>query len=393
MIALHLYGRLARAGGFLMDLTPYALDWQRSSRVIGGYWSGSFTITDMGWADMMAFFNSYLGCRIVERTFGHVSWEGIVYEMSLLQGGREYRRTLAPEWWHNRVKVLYTSEYGVASDVAWSEDADASDEYGQMDYLITLGGSTVNAATALRDRHLGEFAWPRSRLSGGLEFGGTARQSAPDALEVTVAGFWSTLNWRYYETTASDTASALISTLVAASEFVTAGRVETNSLATRVDVGSNARKVGELIEEIVGQGDASGNLWQGGVYADRQLVYEQAPTTVTRYLVDGQLVELDGSPVIPSLVKPGFLLKSMDAAARLQPGGASVWDDPGVGYVDEVEFARPNGLRLKLSGQEESLALAAERLENIVRPGPPLGGGEEPIPGPPKIPRIGRMGR
>lgn len=359
MISLGLYQRVPRGTGLIQALDGVALGWKRTTRAIGGYWTATFTVRPdvLGWVGLAEAFDSWLGCRVVESTAGMTTWEGLVYELRLLSGGREYLRTLAPEWWHNRVQVVYREVGGGQATIAWSENADSSDEYGEMNYLLSLPETTSNAATAARDRHLKEFAWPRTRLVGGLAWGAGSSQAGADALAVTVAGYWATLNWRYTAASSSDTASALVTTLVGTSELVTAGRIETNSLAARTDCG-NPQRTGDLIEDLARQGDASGNVWRCGVYGGRKVDYDQAPTAVSHYLSAGRLVEISGAEVLSSTLRPGFLLRDLDAPLRLtRAGTASAWDDPAVAYVDEVEYTYPDGLRLKVYDQEESLAV------------------------------------
>lgn len=117
MIALWLAERAAgNPAGYVSDLTPYALNWQRSIRAIGGFWTGDFTIgaDTMSRADMETFFASALGRHVIENTLGMTTWEGEIVEMILTKGGLAYRITMAPEHWHNKVKVMYT--YPTLSD-------------------------------------------------------------------------------------------------------------------------------------------------------------------------------------------------------------------------------------------------------------------------------------
>jgi hypothetical protein len=304
---------------------------------------------------MAHFYDQWLGMRLVEKTLGITSWEGIVYEMRLVVNGVEYIRSLDPELWHNKMKVVYSDDTGARQTVAWSENTDSSDEFGEAQYILTLGGSTSVAATALRNRHLLEHGWPRSRMvSGGLRAG--SRSGDEDGLHVTVAGFWATLNWRYREANISDSAYNAAVTLIGASEFLSIGRAEANGLSLYLESEPIPQRLGDLLEEVIGQGDSNDNVWQGGIYADRELTYEQAPTSVTHYLRGGGLVDAAGTPVVLGLVEPGFLLLNADAPTGGQPpGSSSPWDDPRVAYVDEVEFIAPNQLQLRLHGTEEGL--------------------------------------
>jgi hypothetical protein len=191
-------------------------------------------------------------------------------------------------------------------------------------------------------------------VSGGLRAG--SRSGDEDGLHVTVAGFWATLNWRYREANISDSAYNAAVTLIGASEFLSIGRAEANGLSLYLESEPIPQRLGDLLEEVIGQGDSNDNVWQGGIYADRELTYEQAPTSVTHYLRGGGLVDAAGTPVVLGLVEPGFLLLNADAPTGGQPpGSSSPWDDPRVAYVDEVEFIAPNQLQLRLHGTEEGL--------------------------------------
>lgn len=360
-MSLHLYQRPARGSAHLADLTPMAAGWRRSSRAVGGFWDGEFSTANLTRAEMIDFFDSYLGCAVTELgPGGMVAWEGLVWEMRLMLDGVEYQRTLAGEWWHNRIECYYQDTVGGRQVLTWAENTDASAEYGQMEHILSLAGATTAAATALRDRHLLEYAWPRSRMVGGLAMG--RKRRAEDSLRVTCAGFWATLGWRHLATTTTAAANVQVGTLVAASQFVTAGRVEINGLSVLVDGSNVPVRLNDALEDIIEQGDATPAVWQGGVYAGRKFVYESAPTSAAYILRDGYLLDLSGGEVDPALLLPGFLLRNAGAAPVAQPPGtSSVWDDPRIAYVDEVEYG-PDGLKLHLYGTEESLAVLSAQM-------------------------------
>jgi hypothetical protein len=49
--------------------------WRRSSKRIGGYWLGSFSVTEMTPGAMAHFYDQWLGMKLVEKTLGITSWE------------------------------------------------------------------------------------------------------------------------------------------------------------------------------------------------------------------------------------------------------------------------------------------------------------------------------
>lgn len=468
---LNLFSRLTRSTtgiAYPGDFTALARNWERSSAAIGGYLLGSFELTqeDLTLRELKALYGTTLGCRLEEVTFGMVSWEGLLYEFRFVDQGREHRRTLDPEWFHNYVNVFYSypaaddseqgnltynpggndafqddgqdfsewetlagdaafsisvtnsdetvawgflagaftttnandsiyvytdegltsagwngdysgktpSSYEVSSvalkggrlNTGWASNEDSKDEYGRAEYIMTLGGTAPEAATSMRDRELAEFAWPRSRkVGGGSRDPEDTGRPEPAVLEVSVAGYWVTLNWRYQRTRLMRPASDLITYLLGQSEFVTAGRIETNSMRTKVDTDPIPVRRGDAIQDVILDGDLENHIWQGGVYAGRTFVYEQAPTTVEFYeRADGVLVDKARVPVVPTLMKPGVLLMDETAPTGGQPAGTSnVWDDPRVGYVQEVRFTAPNGLEYRIMDEEESQTALQRKIE------------------------------
>lgn len=370
-VTLELHPRATRSTGansltFLGDLTAVAQGWRRSSRAIGGYWLGSFILSqeDMTRAELQEFYNLNIGCRLVERTFGMKSWEGYIAEMRYTQDGSEFGISLWPETFCNRVVVYYSDDVGSRQVTAQADNADSQAEFGACTRRVSVAGTTAAGATALRDRILAEYAWPRSRERGSLAITGEALSPVPDQLEVTVAGYWGTLNWGYRATSGTDAASTLVSALVGASEFVTAGRVETNALSVRIDCYPLPRRRGDLIEEVTQQGDSSGNLWKCGVYSGRELVYEQAPAVARYQHRAGELLDITGAPVVLSMMEPGFLVHNANAPVGwAQPGVSSAWDDPQVSYCDEIEFIAPDELLLKFGPEDQGVSLIEKRVQ------------------------------
>lgn len=366
MHSLAVFGRPTGNEAFRGELTAAAHDWRRTTRALGGFWLGSFSLSaqDFTRRELFDFYESSIGYVVREYAAGGLlTWEGIVTEMRLLTDGAEFMLSLRPKWWHNNIKVIYRSIVdGSRQTITWTENTDASDEFGEMQLLIALPATTSAAATAKQGVELGHFAWPRSRPVNSLAFAGS-RRVTPDRLLVRCAGFWHTMNWLYQETNLTDTADDIITTLVGNSEFVTAGRIETNTLSTYVEASPNPVRLGTAIEGITAQGDASLNLWECGVYDRRELVYEQSPSSIDYYIRGPDLVDKAGSDVLPPLLKPGFLVYNSAAPVAVgRPGTASVWDDPQVGYVDQVEFIAPDGLRLRLYDEEETTTILGEQI-------------------------------
>lgn len=372
MITLQLFDRPGRAVTYSpFPLGWYAQNWVQSTRAVGGFWQATFSVGGPR-ALLLSFFERWLGRMVRARYAGHVCWEGLIWELRLVVDGVEYTQTLDGEWFHNEVTVFFSSGIGARESTTTAVDTDSQAEFGEVQKYLSLGGATAGGADALRDRHMAEFGWPRSRMTGGIALGKTPRA---DGLYVTCAGFWATLNWRYRTTTITDTASAAITTLVGASEFVTAGTIATNALSVRVDATPNPVGLGEAIRRVAELGDASANVWQVGVYAGRALEYQAAPQTPTYFLRGRRLLDAAGREALAPLLKPGFLVHNGDMPGSWSPPGGAAWDDPRVAYVDEVEYARDTGLlTLSLYGEEESVLTVATQLRYGVTPGALSGG-------------------
>ena len=334
---------------------------------IGGYHLGKFAIKNRGVQELTDFYNTWIGMKIVEKTFGMTSYEGIIWQLDLIKNGVNYRRTLNPKYWHNRVKVKYTDENGSPSGIAWSENTSSSEIYGVMEYFISIGPTVSSAATALRDSELTAYAWPISRTIGSVDVSQIKPSSSNDGLYITTAGFMATANWKLSEVKSTTApASTILSGLVGLTEFISSGRIETNSMLTRYEGNIIPQRVGDLIKIVIKQGDSSGNIWRGGVYADQKFIYEPVPTTIDYILQNGMLVDAAGTQVNPALLNPGFYVRDSNAPKGGQPPGTSnIWDDPQVSYCDEVEYTWPDKLRLKFPGEKQSVDILYKQIANI----------------------------
>lgn len=343
----------------LSDLTGHAQGWTRSVRALGGYWKGDFIITPdtMSPLDMMYFFTHHLGRRVEETTYGIVTWEGEIVQMDLTVNGITYRRTLDPERFQNKVKVSYTDNAtSVAAATAWSENTDSSNVFGESCYIDVVGNnydSTI--ATALRDRRLKDYAYPRAIPVGGFEFAGSDRRQ-DNSLSVLCAGYVFSMNRRYRESdTAAAAVSTQISTLVGESEFVTAGQIDTNALSVPVEGSDIPFRLWDGIQEMIEMGDGSGNRWIGGVYAGRKFSYKAAETAVIGFWRNGRLYQRANHIPEPSLIHPDMIIRIDDAALGYLPTGGNVWDNTRTVYIEEVQFIAPNGYRLIPYGGDEAL--------------------------------------
>lgn len=250
-----------------------------------------------------------------------------------------------------------------ANLLGWAENPDSVEEYGEIQYLEVTGNVPPDTAAMLQQKHLVEFAWPRSILVGGVT-AGAGGQGRANRLVAVVMGFWPTCNWRYLTDSTEARGRTALEELVALTEFVTTGRMEHNYVATYLDC-MIPQRLGDLMEEVVNLGDHSYNPWQAGVYEDRELIYEQAPNTVEYTFVNNMLLDKGGRRVLLPLVKPGFLVRMAGMWGGQPMGSTSVWDDRSVAYVDQVEFIAPGQLKLSTSRGELSITSLMEQLKQV----------------------------
>lgn len=372
-----IYGRISEGERYLGDLTRHVPDWQDTSRAVGGCWTGQGTIAGtLNRLALTELFNRSLGRTIRRTAFGQVAWEGLIYELRLRSAGIEYVRSLAPERFANAVQVRNTDEQGRKRSSAWAENAESRAQYGTAQYIITAGQVAAFAVEKLRDRRLAEFGWPRTYMTSAGGFAAPGRQAHnADQLQIMAAGYWSTLNWTYYGTPAGDEVdqpkecSLRVAQAIAQSQFVTAGRIETNADMFTLTADDPPQRVGDVIEGIIAEGGYDGKPWLGGVWPGRTFVYEAAPTAVRYLWRAGQLCLLSGIPATLAVVRPGFLLRNMDTPPRSLPAGSSdVWNDPRVAYVDEVTWQAPGLLALGVLepnvGPSEAQLARNERIAN-----------------------------
>jgi len=350
MYHLHLHERLAHGTAYLRDLTAQAPNWKRTTRAMGGFWQGDFTITSemMNLLAMRNLYDTIIGCRIVENTAGIVTWEGEVSQLELTVEGVTSRRSLAPEFFHNRVKVTYTDNASHATGATtWVEDTSSSELYGQSCYIDVVGdGYNITAAEGRRDRRLSENAYPKSVAVGGLSVETDAAQQS-NQLRVICSGYVFSLNRRFRESdTAPTDASTQIATLVGESEYITAGQIDANTLSVPIAGSEIPWRLWDGIEDIINMGDASGNRWIGGVYQDRRFYFYHASTEVTHYWAHGRLLDINYVPVPPTMVEPNSIVQVSGSSFGQELTSANAWDSPRNSYIEEVEFIAPDKYRL-----------------------------------------------
>ena len=446
MFSLWLFQRIAEGSVFDSDLTHYARNsWTRSERSHGGYWTGDFTIANIAKWKLWQMFDTWIGKRVVEMSYGRVTWEGEITYLELAIDGNIYAQSLDTEIWHNRVKTQYTyprvedtnqgamaydpdagnsfqdqgqdfdawktvagdASYGITvfnddssvcsgylgnvftttnlndsihvfRDLArsdsgwlgdesgktplsyvvshvlnagaqfetdWGEDTGSSDIYGESEYIDVLPDEcNATAAEASRDRRLKEHAYPKNIPNGGLVSGAVGL--GQNQLYVVCAGYVFSMNRRFYEVDVEPLAiSTQIGTLVAASEYITAGTIETNAMEIPIACGQIPLRIWDQVESFAAMGDTSGTRYVAGVGRGRVFDYRTAETTAEYSWQRGKLIDDLGHPVEATLIRPDIIVRIGGPFATAAVSG-NAWNQMNEVYITEVEFVAPREYRL-----------------------------------------------
>lgn len=220
----------------------------------------------------------------------------------------------------------------VRAETTWYQNAVSQSEWGVIEHVLLEAGMTDAAANAKARKTLLDLAWPEvmppTRISP---------DDRPDKtrLELIFSGYVATLANRHIVSSVSDTASALISTLLSYAQYVRTGTVQTNNLAYQIE-DREAYRVWDLIRDIIRAGDADGDLWTGGVYQDRYFHYRQASDMPVARLRDGELLNPGGGRLEGWLAEPGYVaLDDIQGAAAIYTGREST---RGYAWMGQVEF-------------------------------------------------------
>lgn len=136
MFSLYLYQRLSEGTGYDMDLTRWARNtWRRSTRAVGGYWTGDLVIVGVSELMFQQLYSTMIGKRVRETSYSMTTWEGEIVGLSLTLNGITQEQSLDTELWHNKVKTQYT--YPRADDV----------EQGALAYVAPAGNDGLQDAT------------------------------------------------------------------------------------------------------------------------------------------------------------------------------------------------------------------------------------------------------
>ena len=350
-LSMQVYDSLPAGGAWLYTLGVEVMDYTHTISAYGGFDTAGFrlvgpTVHIEDW---------------LERGVGrHVQvwdsdlalvWEGYVDQVSLAQGSLAY--TVGPMAdIANRVLAVYdalNTSYNPPTQEGRSvttlaNDTDSQGRYGIWEKSVSAGKTTALDASYIRNTFLAERKYPARTLS--VSTGGGEASS----VSISLRGYYAWLAaYTYSQTAASGTtsAAALIQAALAADTnavFSTDySRLDANALLVPAYENDNVF-ADTKINEVVALGDASGNRWTFGVYAQRQAVYAAIPTTLA-YAQSMQSSDQDvylygGGKVRPWLVRPAQWI-FMDDFLVGKPLGVTLATDLRCAFIEQAQFSAP----------------------------------------------------
>lgn len=272
------------------------------------------------------------------------------------QGVQSFTLTISPNTYVGSVYVRITSEASAgtiyadaavlqiapqSADTGWSSDTASVSEFGNLEKILLEGGLSYQAAQAKVTTALAREAWPR--LLPPDTYGPTS--SGSEKLVITCYGYVHTLAWKYCTYAGTAAMSSIIASLLSGLDYVTTGIVETNSTSYTVEPQAQIT-TWQVLKTLAHSGDASGNLYSLGVYANRKLNYESLSTNVLYNMRRGKLYQTAGGEMEPWLLQPGWMSLS---DAQIVPSSitASKNDISTHALLEEVEFVAPNSYTLR----------------------------------------------
>ena len=347
-------------GGYDAELNlghDRSVGWTHTNQAFGGYWGAEASVMrDLpgleDWLGKLGY------CIQAIAPDGTRVWEGFVNEVEVVTGGRSVSRGPLLDV-ANWVLVSYSRIYetltrpatGADSVTTAAYDAGSMGKYGLLESILTGGSCTLDSAEQYRDLFLAENKEPQTGRAGGGGIGA----------RISCLGYAHLLNkFAFADATSgtqavSDRITAVLAACPNAGLFpaLQPGIVSNPLLVHRR---MDAQELGlNVIKGLVDLGDASDNRWLFGVWNDRLVQYQPAPTSIAyyqrvsdaaqRYLTRG------GAEVKPWAMRPGNWILYADVL----PGTTlpSVFrEDMRIEFIESVTFTAPYGVEytgLKIS--------------------------------------------
>ena len=245
---------------------------QRYSRSVQG---GPNTATISAFGSFEALYNlaQKLRCGVViSDAQGRDVWWGYLDGVEINTKGLRLSVGLAGMW--NTVYVQYTDDVTATTTAAGTHAASIA-SYGTKEIIVSAADlASSTAAEAMRDRLVEFYGLPRVERTPS---------SNPEFMAVlNCAGWWNTLNWRYYTNAGVDTVdtTALIADIATTSgQFLAGSELATTSGITVPETRAGEQRAGDEIAKLLQVGISGGNRLKAKVTKSRILRVEAEPSS------------------------------------------------------------------------------------------------------------------
>lgn len=352
-----------RAGGiFINEITPIAKHWERSIRLQGGSWTGSFELSgpEVTHQTMRNWFYTRLGCHLVEKMGGADTWQGMIYEMDFDETPKN------PKLKVNVCGYMFTASWnevtGADGSLTTASAWVTSILTANCSEFLSLGKIDTNALTVRKKVMLNAMAW--DELLRIAELGGPNakpwRLYCGNDRRVSYTELPNTPNYYVYGGIRRRRSLALMANSVPATYTDEAGAQATAAAVTNPQsIARYGTKTERLILENIPLATVQAN--QAAFLAERGWASPQAVVSMPGIKVFTS-VDTSTKEIAPWSVRPGVFRDVSHFAGTNQAPSGSFYLSAADFLVDEVHASVDNGLSLRTG-----LFSEAELLEQYER--------------------------
>ena len=355
-LSLNVFEPLVSGTQFIETITHKYSQYEHELSAFGGYDRQNFTIAG-NQDEIEEWLDKGLGRRIITKNPGQdIVFESFVNSVEISVGPLTAKR--GPLFnVSNRVQLVYSTidtavdppTLGNRERTAEVNDADSQIDFGIIQNILSSGGLADGEATQIVDTFIEEHRELKTTKESS-----NFRTSDPIAsIECLGYGHW--LKAYVYNQTAAggdQDLTAKLQAIITAdpNSFLSTDFARITANALQVAQWENDDNVAwDLVKSLTAKGDATSNRYTYGVYADRQSIYEAAPTTALyrqRVSQNNQQVEfangteVDAWDVLPAkwLIFPDFLIGSV--------AETDIKKDARAMFIEKVFYRAPYGLSL-----------------------------------------------
>ena len=298
----------------------------------GGSWRVSINRADND--QSLAYFST-------NGTPGHYTVSLTIDKTNAYAGGVDFRITSESSAGTIYADNAYFKPADLDADTGWQIDPESIKVYGRKELIDLWGGLSYQAANARVASDLLANGWPQPDVATQGSTRMIATDPTEDKLDITFAGYWTTLNWLYGQRLTSGQSGSQVATLAALqSQYIVPGIIEANATTFAID-DATPQRLGDILKEIADAGEDTGSKWAVGVYEDRHLNYERVAAELSYYLQGGHLLNVSGGEIEPWLARPGWA-EVLDLPISAASISGHVQHNPRWRYLEEVEMMPPD---------------------------------------------------